>query len=57
MTYYPRYKERWFNVKLRRDSAYYVRCHEKNRKKKDNEPFYYSAENYLDFATVPASLP
>ena len=57
MTYCPRCKERWFDVKLRRDGAYCVRCHEKDHKKRGDEPFYYSAENHLDFGTVPAGLP
>jgi len=54
--YYPRYKERWFNVKLRRNSAYYIRYYEKDYKKRGDELFYYFAENYLDFGTVLASL-
>jgi ATP-dependent DNA helicase PIF1 len=57
MTYYPRYKERWFNVKLRRYGAYCVRYYKKDYKKRDDELFYYSAENHLDFGTILASLP
>jgi hypothetical protein len=33
------------------------RCHDKNDKKRQDEPLYFSATNHLDFGSVPAELP
>ena len=33
------------------------RCHDKDDKKRQDEPFFFSAENKLDFGPVPPQLP
>ena len=57
ITFCPRCKERWFDVKLRSDGHCCIRCYEKDRKKKDDEPCFFSSANHLDFGSVPADLP
>lgn len=52
----PRCKERWFDVKLMTDGVC-KRCHDKDDKKRQDEPFFYSAANHLDFGSVPPELP
>ncbi|EAQ86310.1 hypothetical protein CHGG_07563 [Chaetomium globosum CBS 148.51] len=51
-----RCKERWFDVELKADGVC-KRCHQKDDKKRADEPFLYSAENHLDFGEMPDSLP
>jgi hypothetical protein len=49
-------KERWFDIKLKADGVC-KRCHDKDDKKRQDEPFFFSAENKLDFGAVPPELP
>jgi len=49
MVFCPQCKERWFNIKLRRDGEYCKRCDDKDRNKLYTKPFFYFAENALDF--------
>jgi ATP-dependent DNA helicase PIF1 len=51
-----RCKERWFDIKLMADGVC-KRCHDKDDKKRQDEPFLYSAANHLDFGSVPPELP
>ena len=52
----PRCKERWFDVKLMGDGIC-KRCHNKDDKRRQDEPFFFSAANNLDFGSVPVYLP
>jgi hypothetical protein len=52
----PRCKQRWFDVVLKADGIC-KRCHEKDDKKRQDEPFFFSAGNKLDFGSVPEHLP
>jgi hypothetical protein len=58
MTFCPRCKERWFDIKMRRD-GHCRRCHVKDSPKnwKGDEPFFYSVANHINFSDVPAFLP
>ncbi len=56
MRYCTRCKERWFDV-VPMDDGVCKRCHLKDDKKRIDEPFYYSADNHLDFGDVPDNLP
>jgi len=56
MVFCPRCKKRWFDIKLRRNSKYCKRCDDKDRNKLDIEPFFYFAENALDFGSILAEL-
>jgi hypothetical protein len=49
-------KERWFDIKLKADGVC-KRCHDKDDKKRQDEPIFFSAENKLDFGAVPPELP
>jgi len=51
-----RCKERWFDVELMADGVC-KRCHGKDDKKRQDEPFLFSAENKLDFGPVLSQLP
>jgi hypothetical protein len=51
-----RCKERWFDIKLMADGVC-KRCHDKDDKKRQDEPFFFSTENKLDFGPVPPQLP
>lgn len=51
-----RCKERWFDVELKQDGVC-KRCHNKDDKRQPNEPFFYSADNSLDFGEIPEDLP
>lgn len=51
-----RCKERWFDVKPLADGVC-KRCHDKDDKKRQDEPFLYSATNHLDFGPAPHDLP
>ena len=56
MRFCSRCKERWFDIQLQEDQVC-KRCHLKDDKKRIDEPFFYSAENHLDFGVVPQHLP
>jgi DNA-directed RNA polymerase subunit RPC12/RpoP len=46
MRYCLRCKEHWFDIQTQRE-AVCKRCHQKYDKKKQDEPFFYSAANHL----------
>ena len=47
--------ERWFDMTL--DADHICRhCHNKDEEKCPDEPFFFSAENHLDFGPGPAEL-
>ena len=54
--YCLRCKERWFDIQTQPDDVC-KRCHQKDDKKRQDEPFFYSAANHLDFGDVPTELP
>ena len=56
MRYCTRCKERWFDVEPF-ENGVCRRCHRKDDKKQPEEPYLYSAENNLDFGSVPDYLP
>src|SRR3984957_20510386 len=47
-----RCKRCWFDIELK-DDGICKRCHGKDDRKRPDEPFFYSKENYLDFGDVP----
>ena len=51
----PRCQENWFNMKL--ENGICSKCHSRDDKKAENESFYFSAANELDFGLVPTYLP
>jgi len=53
MRYCLRCKERWFYIQTQPDGVC-KRCHRKDDKKKQDEPFFYSVANHLEFGDVPA---
>lgn len=53
-----RCKERWFDVELTANgTGICKKCLIKDRNKRDNKLFYYSATNKLNFGAVPEFLP
>jgi hypothetical protein len=48
-------KERWFDIKLR--DGVCTSCTNKDKVRRPEEPFFFSATNDLDFGNVPAELP
>jgi hypothetical protein len=56
MEFYFRYQEYWFNMDLSAEGVC-RKCRIKDDKKAPDEPFFYSAENHLDFGPVPNYLP
>ncbi|KAK0703192.1 hypothetical protein B0T26DRAFT_626458, partial [Lasiosphaeria miniovina] len=54
--YCLRCKEQWFDVEPKADGVC-KRCYDKNDKKRQDEPFFFSAENKLDFGSIPDDLP
>jgi len=56
MQYCLRCKERWFDVELKADGVC-KRCHDKDNKRRQDEPFFFSAANKLDFCPLPDDLP
>ena len=55
MDYCGRCHERWFDMKLDADHVC-RRCHNKDKAKHPDEPFFFSAANHLDFGLEPAEL-
>jgi ATP-dependent DNA helicase PIF1 len=45
-----------FDVEPKADGAC-KRCHDKDDKKRQDEPFFFSAANKLDFGPIPDGLP
>ncbi|PCD22018.1 hypothetical protein AU210_015820 [Fusarium oxysporum f. sp. radicis-cucumerinum] len=55
MEHCARYQEAWFDMGLK--DGICKRCIAKDKNKKEDEPWFFSAENQLDFGLVPAFLP
>jgi hypothetical protein len=55
MEHCARYQETWFDMGLK--DGVCKRCMAKDKNKKEDEPLFFSAENQLDFGSVPAFLP
>ena len=56
MEYCSRCQESWFQMKIDTDSIC-GRCYRKDAKRLPGEPYFFSADNQLDFGPVPARLP
>ncbi|KAF6517647.1 hypothetical protein HZS61_003208 [Fusarium oxysporum f. sp. conglutinans] len=56
MEYCTRCQECWFQMKIDSDGIC-ERCYRKDRKRRPDEPYFFSADNQLDFGPVPARLP
>ncbi|KAK0710204.1 hypothetical protein B0T26DRAFT_724333 [Lasiosphaeria miniovina] len=52
MQYCLRCKRRWFDVELKPDGVC-KHCHDKDDKKRGDEPFFFSANNNSDFGSIP----
>ncbi|KAJ6436330.1 ATP-dependent DNA helicase pfh1 [Purpureocillium lavendulum] len=55
MEYCARCQETWFDMRLK--DGICKRCIAKDKNKKEDEPWFFSAENQLDFGSIPAFLP
>ncbi|KAH7461027.1 hypothetical protein FOMA001_g19398 [Fusarium oxysporum f. sp. matthiolae] len=55
MEHCARCQETWFDMGLK--DGVCKRCMAKDKNKKEDEPLFFSAENQLDFGSVPAFLP
>ncbi|KJZ67997.1 hypothetical protein HIM_12613 [Hirsutella minnesotensis 3608] len=55
MEHCTRCQETWFDMGLKDDIC--KRCIAKDKNKKEDEPWFFSAENQLDFGLIPAFLP
>jgi hypothetical protein len=56
MEYCSRCQECWFQMKIDSDGIC-GRCYRKDAKRGPSEPYFFSADNQLDFGPVPARLP
>jgi hypothetical protein len=56
MEYCSRCQECWFQMKIDCDGIC-GRCYRKDAKRGPDEPYFFSADNQLDFGPVPARLP
>jgi hypothetical protein len=56
MEYCTRCQECWFQMKIDSDGIC-ERCYRQDRKRRPDEPYFFSADNQLDFGPVPARLP
>ncbi|XP_044718718.1 PIF1-like helicase domain-containing protein [Hirsutella rhossiliensis] len=56
MEYCSRCRECWFQMEIDYDGIC-SRCYRKDEKRGPDEPYFFSAENQLDFGPVPARLP
>ncbi|EFZ03828.1 ATP-dependent DNA helicase PIF1 [Metarhizium robertsii ARSEF 23] len=56
MEYCSRCQESWFQMKIDTDGIC-GRCYRKDAKRRSGEPYFFSADNQLDFGPVPARLP
>ncbi|KAK8912099.1 hypothetical protein VCV18_012612 [Metarhizium anisopliae] len=56
MEYCSRCQESWFQMKIDTDGIC-GRCYRKDAKRRPGEPYFFSADNQLDFGPVPARLP
>ncbi|KAK0655304.1 hypothetical protein B0T16DRAFT_308355, partial [Cercophora newfieldiana] len=55
MEYCPRCKEKWFDMGMRQ--GFCKRCNYRDNNKRDDEPYFFSSGNKLDFGAVPDHLP
>ncbi|KAF6518454.1 hypothetical protein HZS61_002532 [Fusarium oxysporum f. sp. conglutinans] len=56
MQFCSRCQECWFQMKIDCDGIC-ARCYRKDEKRRPDEPYFFSADNQLDFGPVPARLP
>ncbi|TVY65458.1 ATP-dependent DNA helicase pif1 [Fusarium oxysporum f. sp. cubense] len=56
MQFCSRCQECWFQMKIDCDGIC-ARCYRKDEKRRADEPYFFSADNQLDFGPVPARLP
>ncbi|KAF5127214.1 ATP-dependent DNA helicase pif1 [Metarhizium anisopliae] len=56
MEYCSRCQESWFQMKIDTDGIC-GRCYRRDAKRRPGEPYFFSADNQLDFGPVPARLP
>ncbi|KID81680.1 ATP-dependent DNA helicase PIF1 [Metarhizium guizhouense ARSEF 977] len=56
MEYCSRCQESWFQMKIDTDGIC-GRCYRRDAKRRPGEPYFFSADNQLDFGSVPARLP
>ncbi|KAH8654282.1 hypothetical protein BGZ61DRAFT_287644, partial [Ilyonectria robusta] len=56
MQFCSRCQESWFQMKIDCDGIC-ARCYRKDEKRRPDEPYFFSADNQLDFGPVPARLP
>jgi hypothetical protein len=56
MQFCGRCQERWFQMNIDSDGIC-ARCYRKDDKRRPDEPYFFSADNQLDFGTVPTELP
>ncbi len=56
MEYCSRCRECWFQMEIDYDGIC-SRCYRKDAKRGPDEPYFFSAENHLDFGPVPTRLP
>ena len=56
MEYCSRCRECWFQIEMDYDGIC-SRCYRKDEKRGPDEPYFFSAENQLDFGPVPTRLP
>ncbi|KAM5350152.1 hypothetical protein ACJ41O_006657 [Fusarium nematophilum] len=56
MQFCSRCQESWFQMKIDCDGIC-ARCYRKDEKRRADEPYFFSADNQLDFGPVPARLP
>ncbi|KAJ3517269.1 hypothetical protein NM208_g14729 [Fusarium decemcellulare] len=56
MQFCSRFQECWFQMKIDCDGIC-ARCYRKDEKRRPDEPYFFSADNQLDFSPVPARLP
>lgn len=56
LEYCTRCKQKWFNLKVNRNGVCQA-CIRRDAKRREDEPYFFSAENELDFGSVPDHLP
>ncbi|KAL6405434.1 ATP-dependent DNA helicase PIF1 [Ilyonectria robusta] len=56
MQFCDRCQESWFQMKIDCDGIC-ARCYRKDEKRRPDEPYFFSADNQLDFGPVPTRLP
>ena len=56
MQFCGRCQESWFQMKIDSDGIC-ARCYRKDEERRPDEPYFFSADNQLDFGPVPVRLP